>query len=384
MQAESRKKILVFIDWYLPGFRAGGPIRSCANLVSRMESHFHFKIITGDTDLGASQPYAGIKSNDWNKLGGGEEVFYCKRTFLSHTSLDALVRKESPDVIYLNSLFSQWYTLVPLIIAKRYGKAKVVVAPRGMLSPGALSIKPAKKKLFLTFAKTMRLFRNVTWHASTEVEVAEIRSVFGSGAHVIHAMNLTPLRNKMRTERKKTPGTVNLVYIGRISEVKNPLQAIESLALLPSDKKVSFDLYGPADNAEYLQRCEAAIDKLPDNITARLMGPVENDKVPELLSRAHFFYMLTFNENFGHAIVEAFSAGCPVIISNCTPWKQLEARKCGWDLNLSKPDAIQKALSAACQMDQQQYDEWSEAATAFGESVTKNDLHVTNTIKLFS
>ena len=45
-----KKKILVFIDWYLPGFRAGGPIRSCANLISHLSDEFDFNIVTTDTD----------------------------------------------------------------------------------------------------------------------------------------------------------------------------------------------------------------------------------------------------------------------------------------------------------------------------------------------
>jgi len=32
MQSKDKKKILVFIDWYLPGYKAGGPVRSMANI----------------------------------------------------------------------------------------------------------------------------------------------------------------------------------------------------------------------------------------------------------------------------------------------------------------------------------------------------------------
>ena len=206
MPDKPKRKILVFVDWYLPGYKAGGPIRSCANLVSRMEPHFHFKVVTGNCDLGETTPYPEVKSDAWNTLAGGEEVFYCSAKFLTHSNISGLIRNEKPDVIYLNSMFSQWFTLAPLLAARQFGKVKVVIAPRGMLSPGALGIKSGKKKLFLSFARVMRLFKNVTWHASTELEVNEVKKMFGSKAEVVHAMNLTPLPAPPLPAIEKKPG----------------------------------------------------------------------------------------------------------------------------------------------------------------------------------
>ncbi len=57
----TKKKILVFIDWYIPGFKAGGPIRSCANIVQHLSSDFEFYFITSDTDYCEDKPYENIK-----------------------------------------------------------------------------------------------------------------------------------------------------------------------------------------------------------------------------------------------------------------------------------------------------------------------------------
>ena len=125
---DNKRTVLVFIDWYLPGYRAGGPIRSCANMVSRMQPHFDFRIVTGNTDLGEARPYPGVVTNEWNTLPGGERVFYCSKDYLTQAAIYKLIERVEPDVIYLNSMFSQWFTLAPLMAARKYGKAKIVIA----------------------------------------------------------------------------------------------------------------------------------------------------------------------------------------------------------------------------------------------------------------
>ena len=48
----------------------------------------------------------------------------------------------------------------------------------------------------------------------------------------------------------------------------------------------------------------------------------------------HFFILPTLGENFGHVFIEALAAGCPLIISNRTPWLELEKKGIGWDIPL--------------------------------------------------
>ena len=63
------KKVLVFIDFYLPGINSGGSPRSIYNQVKHLNSKLKYKIITRDHDLGDSNKYSNIPSNKWiNKL----------------------------------------------------------------------------------------------------------------------------------------------------------------------------------------------------------------------------------------------------------------------------------------------------------------------------
>ena len=58
-----RPKVLVFVDWYSPGYKAGGPVRSMVNLVAHMNDSIDFHIVTSDTEYTESTPYEGITSD---------------------------------------------------------------------------------------------------------------------------------------------------------------------------------------------------------------------------------------------------------------------------------------------------------------------------------
>ena len=81
-----KKKVLIFIDWYLPGYKAGGPVQSISNMVEHLKEEFDFSIITRNTDYCERTPYSNILSNQWNALSNGIKVFY-----FSYKTLRALV-----------------------------------------------------------------------------------------------------------------------------------------------------------------------------------------------------------------------------------------------------------------------------------------------------
>ncbi|RMG75161.1 MAG: glycosyl transferase family 1, partial [Bacteroidetes bacterium] len=90
------------------------------------------------------------------------------------------------------------------------------------------------------------------------------------------------------------------------------------------------------------------------------------------IQQAHFSTLPTLGENFGHAIFEGLLAGLPVLISDRTPWRGLEAREIGWDLPLEQPEAFVRAIQQAVDMDQETYDRWSRKAWEYARDF-KND-----------
>src|ERR1041385_61240 len=105
-----KKNVLVFIDWFLPGDKAGGPVRSCANLVDHLGHELNFSVVTRDTDYTEKKPMAGIKSNAWNILPDGKRVYYISSDQLSKKTIAKILNGEKYDAVYLNGIWSQPFT----------------------------------------------------------------------------------------------------------------------------------------------------------------------------------------------------------------------------------------------------------------------------------
>lgn len=367
----SKKKILIFIDWYLPGYKAGGPIQSVANLVANFKDEFDFSIVTRDSDYCEENPYPNVKSNEWNDLDDGTKVYYFSKENLTRSNIRKLIRQTEFDVVYLNGMYSLYFTLIPLLFLRKKKNKQVVIAARGMLSKGSLGVKKTKKQFFIRAVKTLRLFDNVVFHATTEIEKSEISSVFGDKTNIKVAANLPQLENhRTLQKREKENASVRLVNIARIAPEKNLLFAIKIFKNVKSN--VVFDFYGPIYSQEYWNECKLMLDELPQNVKAHYRGSLESNEVLNVLNSYHFMFMPTTGENFGHIILQALSVGCPVIISDQTPWKQLLEKNIGWDISLNNRAEFVKTIDITAGMGQDDYDAMSKAAFDHAQQYVQN------------
>ena len=126
-----RPRVLVTADHYLPGFRAGGPIRTLSNLVEQLGAEYEFWIVTRDRDLGDDAPYAGIVPGRWHPLDAAR-VYHAAPQDLAPAALARLLAATPADLLYLNSFFSPRMSILPLLLRRlgRIPQWPVVLAPR--------------------------------------------------------------------------------------------------------------------------------------------------------------------------------------------------------------------------------------------------------------
>lgn len=388
MKQTVKKKpiILTFADYYLPGYKAGGPIRAISNLVEALSPDFEFHIVTRDRDLGDDEPYPGVVSGEWTNVGSAK-VCYLSRDKMSFMAMLELLQAHPCHAIYLNSFFS---TLTIRVLLLRRMKlipdVPLIMAPRGEFSPGALQFKGLRKQVYLAISKVVDLCKNVIWQASSDHEANDIRNVWRDetrfAARVEITSELLSQKPVVLAERKpKQPGILHAAIILRISNKKNLDGALRLLRGVRG--QMTWSVYGPIEDPEYWLLCQRLIAGLPPNVRVVYHGAISHEKVGHILSVKDLFFFPTFGENFGHAIIEALEAGCPVLISDQTPWRRLDERGVGWDLPLDKPELFHAAIEKMIAMDAPAHMEMSRNAVAYVTEIVRDPAIVDSNRQFF-
>lgn len=381
-----KKTVLILIDWYLPGRKAGGPVKSIESLVWAMKDEFNFRILTTDTDLGEDQPYTQVKNEQWQLRDDGSEVYYLRKKELSKEKIAAVINATPHDVLYINSFYSKWFSIVPLQLKKKgIISSRIVLAPRGMLSKGALALKSFKKKVYIKLSKLAGLHKGITWHATYEQEVSEIRNIYGNDVRVKLCPNFSRPLLQSGQAKSKQERELKLFFLSRVARVKNLHIALLALKDFPHEmnSNISYTIFGAVEDEKYKEECMKIIAGFPGNIRVEFRGEIKNEEIPAALADQHFLFLPTSNENFGHSIFESLQCGCPVIISNRTPWRHLEQKGCGWDLE-PVPGKYVPALKQCYLMTEKEYRIMSEKALELAAEKLHVPEHKTAAIQLFS
>jgi glycosyltransferase involved in cell wall biosynthesis len=370
-----RKTILLFADWFEPGFKAGGPIRSCVHFVHQMKDRYTIYVFTTDRDLNDTVPYATVKADKWIEYDKEVHVFYCSPGKLSWNHIQQQVKAINPDFIYLNSMYSRYFSIYPLLMKKlSIIKSKVVLAPRGMLKDSATQFKSTKKKLFLTAFRQMRLHRFTHFHATDKTEELDIQKYFGNKVRVTMASNFPGMIKDYPGCIVKKAQELSVIFVGRLHPVKNLDFLLK--ALQPVMGNVSLTIVGNAEDETYVSHCKRIVNGFPSNLQVHFAGEIPNNQLGEIIAQHHIFALPTQGENFGHAIFEALAAGKPVLISDQTPWRHLEKAKAGWDFPLQHPERFTAALQQAVNLDQSTYEALSRGSWQFvRQFVQQSELH---------
>jgi glycosyltransferase involved in cell wall biosynthesis len=363
-----RKRVLVCTASYLPGYKSGGPIRSIANMVAHLSSYFDFYVVTKDRDVTDTESYPGVTPNRWYRVGNAR-VLYCSS--VGPGILLRVSRAVRPDIISLNS-FQDVFTRIMVLLRRggALGDTPMLLAARGEFSPGAMEIKRRKKALYRNSTKLLGLHDNLLWQVSTPRERSELllaapaRRLDLDSVYV--ACNISDTMISAAPRVAKESGSVKLVFIARVSEMKNLHFLLELLRDLRG--QVQLNLFGPVAESDvaYWERCKALLANLSTNIMVEYQGSLDHSAVPQVLRDHHFFVLPTRGENFCHAAVESFVNGTPVILSDETPWTKLSEVHAGFDISLNDRGRWIAALQKCVNMDQQTYSAYLNGAREYG------------------
>ncbi len=353
-------KILIAIDWYRPAHKAGGPITSIENLVDLLcdEPHLEFYVVCGVFDYGEKAPL-DVPQETWVNVGKAQ-VQYWHPNRLGWKQWMQIYQMLQPDIIHTQGLWSPKFSILPLLVAQRYRKAKIVVSPRGMLTPQALKQKGAMKAGVSFVLKALSAYKNVVFHSTNDQETEEIK-LFVNQAKILQMPNVPRDLGGVvkQTKRQKQSNELHWVFVGRISPEKNPLLLLEALQLLNFPTKGYF--IGGCQNEAYRQSFEEKIKDLPKRHQVEYVGEKSLGEITEFLGEADVSINTSISENFGHAMAEALSAGVPIIVGPNTPWQNLSHDKSGVVVDYSA-HGFAMAMRAMAALDFAEYQAYQEGA----------------------
>ncbi len=316
-----KKKILILNGQYLPGYKGGGPIQSCVNMIENLYEEFDFYVLCADRDFKEEKPYSNIKVNAWNTVGHAN-VYYMTPNKQNLKGFEEILNSIDYDTLYLNGFFSPIFTIKPLIL-RRLGKLrnnKIIITPRGDFTGGCEN-KKIKKYGYIYFSKIIGLYKKLKWQATSEIEKQDILKKFPE-ADVFTVPNLPAKFISKEPIISKEIGELRLVFISRIFPKKNLKYALEVLTQI-NKGNIIFDIYGPMEDKNYWSECKEIIKTMPENVKIEYRGEVQHSEIPHTFEQYHAFFFPTLGENYGHVIVEAMMNNCLCILSKgTTPWNE--------------------------------------------------------------
>ncbi len=342
---ELSMKILMIMRGHLPGKKYGGPPISVDNFCSLIASEECY-IVTSNHDLGETKPYNDVPTGEWVDRHNSRVLYLSDKDY-NKASFEKVIKEICPDLIYLQGLFPSC-VLPTLLLAKKYG-ISVLLAPRGELCRGAFK-KKYKKIPYIILLKMLGLIKNAHFQSTSDEETEAIHKYLGAPYERIHFLtNVPSIPSTKPIKPTKVAGEAKFVFLSRIHPKKNLISAIRYLDNIKG--KVSFDVYGPLEDEAYWEECLELAKQLPDNISVNYCGLVSHEDVHATFSKYDAFIFPTFSENFGHVISEALFAGCTAIISDQTPWTDMNEYGAGTALPLSDKDGMKSAIQRVVDMD---------------------------------
>lgn len=332
-------KICIVSSSFYPATFYGGPISATWDL-SRKLAKNGIEVYVSTTNANGEEQL-DIKTNEYIRK---ENIFvkYYREQIINRLSLSFILGIWSDikkvDVVYIQYLFH--YTVLFSLFFSVLLKKKIILSPRGSFSTFTLSnqltlIKSVWLSLFF------RLFyKKIIWQASSYLEEEDIKrrfpnaivEIINDGIDFSSFQDFEVLSKEdiliRYTANKFTDISVIFFSMGRLHEIKGFDVMIDAFSLyLKGDKNAKLIIAGGDDGVR--SQLENQISDLHINESVFLIGEVGFEDKKVLLNNCDYFTLASEFESFGIVIAEALACGKPMVLSNKTPWHDLEINKCG-------------------------------------------------------
>lgn len=379
-----KKSILILTDYYTPGFKAGGGITAVENFCGWFRNNFQISIITRDHDMGEKKKYPSLISNSWIK--NDVRLYYSSNILNTLSLLIKCFLKKEIQYLYLQSFFSFQFSILPIFLSKiTFFHGKIIIATRGELLENALYYKKNKKTTYINLCKLFSVYRNIIFQATSTDEINSLQKYFPDcNKELIEDLPKYINQDELKFKKSVKDTGLKMLYLGRISSHKNLLKIID--VLKKNVANITLDIYGFIDEKAspgYWNKCLDIIHTPECNQKVKYIGTIMPSEVLKTIAKYDLLVMISKSENYGHAILESFLAGRPVLIGTKTPWNNLYSKKVGMNVNVDSDSEIITALNTFSGLNVDEHNDWCRSAFEFGTELLKNNKLVDKYSKFF-
>lgn len=307
-------KIIHVTPVYLPAVRYGGPVYVISGLCRALKEAGHdVSVLT--TDNGGESRLTRLSGK--TEQVDGVPVTYCPGLGPEKIAFAPAMKKyfegmlHGADMVHVHCAYS-WFPPAAASLAARQG-IPYIFSPHGSLTPVYVARKSTfAKKLWLRLWGRKLFQRAACLLAASK---AEAQGIAEGGYCKKKPLETVPFgydfpeRLPVRQNRVRSGHERVLLFLGRLDPVKRIDLVIESLKHLPECRLV---LAGsPEPRYEAVLHKKAAVAGVATRIT--FTGAVHGSEKARLFESADVFVLPSLAESFGYVLLEALSAGLPVV-----------------------------------------------------------------------
>jgi glycosyltransferase involved in cell wall biosynthesis len=338
-------KILHIVPSYKPAYVYGGPIESVARLCEGLVAaghtvHVFTTTANGPIELdvlpGKTVDVDGVQVTYFNRIT--KDPTHISPALWKHLYKEA----NHYDLIHIHS----WWNILVMVAAKicLLKGAKVIIAPRGMLSNYIFNSGSSKAKKLMHNSFGRSLLKKCYFHATAEAEYRECKELIPGWEGFIQP-NIISLPN---IPVQHQPNNVfTLIFLSRVHPKKGLDILFKAISLLNFD--VVLKIAGDGDEV-YIQNLKLIAANL--NITAKLewLGWKNRDDKFKELMQADLFVLVSLNENFANVVIESLHVGTAVFVSEGVALADFVAKQdAGWVSTLDADNIAEQLTKAKAQ-----------------------------------
>ena len=258
-------------------------------------------------------------------------------------------------------------SLIGAPLLRRLG-VPYVMSLHGLLMPGPLRRHALPKLIALTLLEKRNLEGAAAVLVSSRLEREGLDRI---NVRLSDVVEIPPGLTRAATDflrHARPPARSSrkvILCVARLHPIKRIEDLLAAFAAIASDNPTwDLQVVGPAEDSLYARRLSHFVETADLSSRVSFAGALNGEALWSRYLAADLFVLPSSSENFGLTVLEALTAGIPVITTTGTIWHELDEIGCGWWVEATAA-GLRGSLTAAVALSDEARRSMGERGAAF-------------------